>query len=158
MNLDAVSFLVTPLLAALFGALLSGYAVSRWKGRQEHIERQFDELCSIILETADIAAIYWAGTAADEGMRLSEAKVSAYLMRIAGIRVLLTEDISGSAVNEIQIAESNFLREVSGGQFGVHNRESDIERIARCQFAASELILAARRARLRDLRGFWTRQ
>jgi hypothetical protein len=146
-----------PLLSAVVGAFLSGYVVNRWKGREDQIEKRFDELCESVLDTAVLAAEYWEGTAQDAGMRLREAKILSSLRRIAGLRVLLSDFVSASAQREMEVSESAFIREVSGGQFGVHNRTADVQRIMGCHFIATELILTARRARLRDLRGLWMR-
>jgi hypothetical protein len=146
-----------PLLSAVVGAFLSGYMVNRWKTRDDQIEKRFDELCETALATADLAAEYWQGTAQDDGMALREAKIMGALRRIAGLRVMLSDYTSASSVNELEVAEQNFVREVSGGQFGVHNRTADLQRIISCQHVANELVLRARRARLRDLRG-WRRR
>jgi hypothetical protein len=146
-----------PLLSAVVGAFLSGYVVNRWKSREDQIEKRVDELCEAALNTADLAAEYWQGAAQDAEMSLREAKILASLRRVAGLRVLLSDHMSASAMRDMQITESAFIREVSGGQFGVHNRTADTQRIMRSHFAATELILTARRARLRALRGLWTR-
>jgi hypothetical protein len=93
-----------PLLAALVAAFLSGYAVNRWKGRQEHLEERFDELCSIISDTATLSSEYWQGSQQEDGMSLREAKIMAALRKIAGLRVLLADYGSRSAAAEIELA------------------------------------------------------
>ena len=125
---------------------------------RHQIERRFDELCSAAVEIADLAADYWQGTAQDLGISLREAKIIAHLRKIAGLRVLLANYISASAMEELQLTETAFFREVSGGQFGVHNRTAESQRIIGCQSVAAELMLTARRARLRDLEGLWRRR
>jgi hypothetical protein len=147
----------SPILAAAFGAIFSGYLVTRWKTREDQIEKRFDELCQVVSDTAELASEYWQGTAQDPGMAVREARILASTRRIAGLRVLLIDHVSAAALTEIQAAESAFLREVSGGQFGVHNRVPDFQRIISTRSAGVELILTARRARLRDLRGMWRR-
>jgi hypothetical protein len=147
------AFVTTPILAAL----LSGYAVNRWKGREDHIEKLFDELCTTAQDAADLASDYWSGTAHDAGMSLREAKILAHLAKMAGLRVLLANYGSQSAIHEMEVAESSFLRQTTGGNFGVHNRQSEPQRVLACQRAASDFVVAVRRTRLADLRGFWRR-
>jgi hypothetical protein len=142
----------------LLAAFLSGYAVNRWKGRQDHIEKRFDELVTTVLDTADLASEYWSKDAQAAGVALCEAKIRAQLIKIAGFRVLLTDHVSASAAREMERAESLFIRQTTGGQFGVHNRVPEMQRIVGCQFSASELTVAIRRARLHDLKGFLTRR
>jgi hypothetical protein len=148
------TFVSAPILAAL----LSGYAVNRWKGREDHIEKRFDELCTTAQEAADLASSYWAGGAQDDGMPLREAKIFAQLAKMAGLRVLLETYGSESSIREMQVAESLFLRQTTGGDFGVHNRTAQPQRIFACQRAAADFVVAIRRARLADLRGFWRRR
>jgi hypothetical protein len=136
---------------------LSGYAVNRWKGREDHIEKRFDELCAAAQHGADLASEYWTGTVMDDGMALREAKIFASLRKMAGFRVLLQGYGSRSTVQEMQLAESHFLRGTTGGNFGVHNRVAEPQKVLECQAAAADFIVAIRRARLADLRGFWRR-
>jgi hypothetical protein len=151
---SGLGFVLSPLLAAF----VSGYLVSRWKGRQDYIEKRFDEICTAISDTANLASEYWAGDAKDEGMKLREAKIKGQLLRVAGLRVLLSPYGSQSASNEMAEAESRFIRQTTGGDFGVHNRVSEHDRVITCQCAAAELIIAVRRARLQDIRGVRTRR
>jgi hypothetical protein len=149
-----VAFVASPLLAAL----LSGYAVNRWKGREDHIEKRFDELCLTAQDAADLASDYWSGTALDEEMNLREAKILAHLAKMAGLRVLLSGYGSQATSREMEVSESIFLRQTTGGAFGVHNRTAEPQRILACQRAAADFVVAVRRARLNDLRGFWRRR
>jgi hypothetical protein len=50
-----VSYLVPPFLPAA----LSGYAVQRWKGRGDYVEKRLDEFCDLVAKTADEASGYW---------------------------------------------------------------------------------------------------
>lgn len=143
---------------ALLAALLSGYAVNRWKGREEHIERRFDELCVAIVDTANLAAEYWSEDAQSQGASLCEAKIRSHLIKIAGLRVILADHVSRSTSREMEVAESAFIRQTTGGQFGAHNRTADMQRVIGCHCAAAELIVAIRRARLRDLQGLRRRK
>jgi len=110
-------------------------------------------MCATAQTIADFGSEYWAGTPTDEGMNLREAKILGALAKLAGLRVAIGSYISHSSVLEMEMAESTFLREITGGNFGVHNREPDLERVRTCQHAASEVIVRIRRSRLADLRG-----
>lgn len=142
---------------AVAGAIFSGYVVTRWRAREDQIERRIDELCTTTQEIAGLAAEYWADTPQAPGMNVREAQIFAFMRRIAGLRVLLSEFVSRTSHSEIVAAEAFLIRSVTGGDFGVHNRTADNERVLASQYAAAEMILAARRSRLRDLRGLWRR-
>lgn len=145
-----IGFLATPVLAALLG----GYLVNRWKGREDHIEKRFDELCSSILETADLAADYWGSNAQDEGMLQRQAAIQGQIAKMAGLRSLLSAYVSRSCARELAQAESIFIRQTTGGEFGVHNRTAEPQRIVECHCGAADFVVAIRRARLSDLKGF----
>jgi hypothetical protein len=148
-----LAFLFTPVLAAFCG----GYVVNRWKAREDHLEKRFDELCTIILETADLASEYWSGSPNSPRAQLCEAKLHASLTRIAGLRVLLSAHISTAAQRELAQAEQILFREMTGDDFGVHNREARPQKLLACQTAAVECVLSVKRSRIRDLQGFWRR-
>jgi hypothetical protein len=142
------------LLSPFIAAFLSGYWLHRWKGRVDHLEKRFDEFCECINKTADLAADYWL---ADATTKKQEAEILAGLSRIAGMRVMLGPVISAAATNELSAAESIFLRQTTGGNFGVHNRTSDINRAMACIHQGAHFVTTVRTARLRDLRGMWQR-
>ena len=152
-----ITTIVSPLLAAIFGAALSGYAVSRWKGRSDYIEERLDELCTLVADTAEIASLYWSKDETNEA-HLEEAKVMARLIIIAGLRVLLEDFTSSATVTELRLAEAAFLRHATGGDFGVHNRVASLERATGCHHSAAQFIVAIRRARMFDLRGWRQRR
>jgi hypothetical protein len=116
--------LAPPLLsagvAAVLAALLSGYVVARWRAREDHVEKRYDEMCVTAQTIADFGSEYWAGTPTDEGMNLREAKILGGLTKLAGLRVAIGSYISNSSVQEMEAAESTFLRAITGGDFGVH--------------------------------------
>jgi hypothetical protein len=150
-------YVLTPLVAAIFAAALSGYAVNRWKGRGDYIEERLDELCNSVAETADLASGYWAENQTNNAY-LEEARITAGLVRIAGLRVLLEGFTSSASVGELRSAEATFLRNVTGGDFGVHNRTANLERAAGCHHSAASFIVTVRRARIYDLRGWRQRR
>lgn len=149
-----LSYLVPPFLAAG----LSGYAVQRWKGRGDYIEKRLDEFCDIVAKTADVASEYWRVDQIHPDAQLNEVKLRSGLARIAGLRVLLEGELSGTSTKELRAAEVAFLRQTTGGEFGVHNRTADLTRFAGSQFSAANFVVAARQARMRDLRGFRQRR
>lgn len=150
-------YALTPLLAAIFAAALSGYAVNRWKGRGDYIEERLDELCDLIAETAEVASGYWAKNQTNDAY-LEEARITAGLARIAGLRVLLEGFTSSASVGEMRSAEATFLRDATGGNFGVHNRTADLRRAGGCHHSGAHFIVAVRRARMYDLRGWRQRR
>ena len=132
-------YLVPPALAAVFG----GYAVHRWKGRSDYIEKRLDELCAIVADTADLASDYWNKDQTNDA-RLEEAKIMSGLAKVAGLRVLLESFTSSATGRELQLAEAVFLRETTGGNFGVHDRTADLDRVSGCQHAAAMFIVVIR--------------
>jgi hypothetical protein len=146
-------YVITPLLAAIFAAALSGYVINRWKGRSDYIEERLDELCDLDVATADIASVYWAKDQTNEAY-LQEARITATLGRIAGLRVLLESFTSTASASELRSAEATFLRDATGGDFGVHNRTANLGRAAGCHHSAAHFNVAIRRARMYDLRGW----
>src|SRR5687767_5864046 len=57
--------------------------------------------------------------------RIEEAKIQSAIAKIAGLRVLLEGFTSKAMVAELRSAEAAFLREATGGDFGVHNGTAD---------------------------------
>jgi hypothetical protein len=146
--------LAPPILAAL----LSGYLVTRWKGREDAIEKRLDEIIEKIDEVATTASAYWQLLHTDPTVKIEGTKVRAGLSRLDGLRSALRSVMSVPSTNEISIAASEFLRSCTGGGFGVHNRETDIGRASEILLVAGSFCVAIRRARMRDLEGWWRRR
>jgi hypothetical protein len=147
-----LTYVLPPALAAAF----SGYAVHRWKGRADYIEKRLDEMCQIIEDTTAVSSAYWMKAQSAE-CSVEEAQIRAGLAKIAGLRVLLEGYTSNVSTRELRAAEAAFLRETTGGDFGVHNRTADIERATGCYYSAAAFIVAIRQGRMNDLRGWWQR-
>jgi hypothetical protein len=153
--LSAAAILVSPFLAAL----LSGYWVQRWLKRNDYVEARVNDLCDTAEKIADLGSEYWAAAAqADPALKLKESKIVAAFSMLAGLRVMLSDLISEKGSSELREAEQRFFREVTGGDFGVHNRQASVEKVVSCQHEASRFIVAVRRSRLADLRGFRIRR
>jgi hypothetical protein len=144
--------------SATVGAIFSGYLVARWKYREDSVEKRFDDLWVEISSTAISATDYWAAKATDPDLKIKAAKVMAGIARINGLTSTLAEFISGPASKEIALESSRFLRTATGGNFGVHNRDDDINRAAEILSAAALFAIECRRARLRDLKGLRRRR
>src|SRR5262249_52108587 len=141
-----LTFIGPPLLAAFLG----GYLVTRWKGRVDYTEKRLDELSELVLKVAELSSDYWCTDYTSSSAKLLfEARIRAGLARIAGLRALLESGLSRSGCAELQSAESDFLRETTGGDFGVHNRASDLSRMIACQFTAAAFVVNIRRARMK---------
>ena len=145
------------LIPAILAAFLGGYVVSRWKARGDYVERRLDELCDVIGKTADLTSEYWQSNQ-NTTSALSEAKIGAGLRRISGLRVALENLLSKQSGAELRSAEQAFFREATGGDFGVHNRVADRQRVISVQHAGAEFIVSIRTARLHDLRGWRQRR
>lgn len=145
--------LVPPVIAAL----LSGYLVTRWKGREDAIEKRLDEIIEKVDEVATTAAAYWQLDYTDPTVKIEGTKVRAGLARLDGLRSALRNVMSLSATNEISIAASDFLRSCTGGDFGVHNRQTDVIRASEILLVAASFCVAIRRARMQDVEG-WRRR
>ncbi|MBN9440349.1 hypothetical protein [Bosea sp. (in: a-proteobacteria)] len=146
---EAAKLLIPPILAAL----LSGYLVNRFKSREDAVEKRLDELYAEIKLAADDATIYWQTEPAADDIVLKSARTLAALARLDGLRSAIASHLSVSASKEMAAAGSEFMREATGGDFGVHNRNPDILRAARIQQQASAYAVAVRKARMEDLKG-----
>jgi hypothetical protein len=148
-----VLLLVPPGVAAL----LSGYLVSRWKGREDAIEKRLDEIIDRVDDVALTASAYWQLAHTDPTVKIEGVKVTAGIARLDGLRSALQSVMSDAANNEVSSAASDFLRVCTGGDFGVHNRSTDIGRASEILLVGAALCVAIRRARMRDLEG-WRRR
>lgn len=145
---------------ALISAFLSGYLISRYRSREDNLDKRCDELCSEIDKVASLAEVYWSKSARElqEGSgTLSDATIKVKLQKIAGIRVMIEQFMSRAAANELVVEEQKLLRCITGGDFGVHTRSSDIERARTVQYVATEYLVAVRNSRMNDVRG-WKRR
>jgi hypothetical protein len=146
-----------PIVAAVLAAILSGYLVSRWRGREDSIEKRLDEIIEKIDEVAACASDYWQLAHTDPKVKIEGVKVRAGMARLDGLRSALRSVISASATEEIAIASSTFLRSCTGGDFGVHNRAPDILRASEILLVAASFSVAIRSARMKDMEG-WRRR
>lgn len=143
------------LLTATLSAGLSGFWVSRWKASIDHAEKRIDDLCTDIIKLADLGSEYWVTPQADTKIPVLQARVSSGLMRIAAIRVSLSEIVKGLANERLIQSEANFIRTMTGGDFGVHSRIPSVQIAAHVQHAASALIVQIRKARMEALQTQW---
>jgi hypothetical protein len=146
------------LASATAGAALSGYWMARYKNREDSVEKRFDDLWKEISETANLAADYWVTKSDDPTIKMKAARVMAGMARINGLTSSLAEFTSEAAAKEITAESSRFLRAATGGNFGVHNRADEISRATELLPSAALFAIECRRARLRDLKGFFRRR
>jgi hypothetical protein len=149
--------LAPPIIAACLAAILSGYLVSRWKGREDAIEKRLDEIIEKVDEIATCASEYWQLAHTDPKVKIEGVKVRAGIARLDGLRSALRSVMSAAATEEISLASSDFLRSCTGGDFGVHNRSTDLGRASEILLVAASLSVAIRSARMKDLQG-WRRR
>jgi hypothetical protein len=150
---EALKLLVAPLLAAFLG----GYLVSRWKTREDTIEKRSDEICQEIRSISENASVYWQKEPTDGALKILAETITAGIVRVDGLRSAIAPHVSSPANDEMAKAASFFLRETTGGQFGVHNRASDLERARSVIQQAALFSVAVRQSRMRDLKG-WRRR
>lgn len=153
MVFEAIKILLPPILAAIFG----GYLVNRFKSREDAIDKRLDELYSEIRLAATDAENYWKSDPKADDLKILAAKTLAAIVRLDGLRSAIAKHMSQSASDEMAAAASDFMRLATGGEFGVHNRESDIFRAAQVHQQAAAFSVAVRKARLQDLEG-WRRR
>jgi hypothetical protein len=140
---------------AILSAALSGIWVSRWKASLDHAEKRIDDLCSEIAELSDLGSEYWITAQTDPKIPVLQARISSGLVRIATIRVTLSEFVSGLSDDRLIELERNFIRQTTGGDFGVHNREISQATAAATQHAGSALIVEIRKSRLGTFKRRW---
>jgi hypothetical protein len=144
------------ILLAILSALLSGIWVSRWKASLDHAEKRIDDLCAEITKLADLASEYWITAQTDDKIPVLQARITSGLMRIATMRVTLSKFVIGLAEERLVDLESNFIRQATGGDFGVHNRTISQPTAAAAQHAGSALVVEIRRSRLATFTRSWT--
>jgi hypothetical protein len=151
MLFEAAKILITAILSAGLG----GFWVSRWKASLDHSEKRIDDLCAEIAKLADFGSEYWLLPQTDDKVPVLQARLTSGMLRIATIRVSLAGLVKGLGNDRIVQAEMVFIRETTGGDFGVHNRAVSAAYAASAQHSASALIVEIRRARMQALQGQW---
>lgn len=135
----------------LFSALLSAFVavkvVNRLKARSDYVDKRIDDICSEIRSVANLATDYWIKEPSIELLSV-EAKIQAGIRFIEELRVA-TSKYAPELVSEHAVKVSqDFFRAATGGDFGVHNRISSVERAVSVQHAAVRYVSVVRRARL----------
>jgi hypothetical protein len=148
MGLQQIAIILAPSFIAAF---LSGYLVTRWKGREDAIEKRLDEIIEEVDKVAACASAYWQLPHTDPSVKIEGVKVRAGIARLDGFRSALHNVMSQPANREISIAASQFLRSCTGGDFGVHNRPTDVGRASEILLVGAAFCVAIRRARMQDI-------
>jgi hypothetical protein len=142
-------------LIPVIPAFLAGYLVNRWKTREDFIEKRCDEMCKVVGDTAKLAQEYWLLNQQEITDQLLATKIVSAQSKLSEMRLRLEEFISKRSANEIVAAEQDFQRNLTGGDFGVHNRVRDFERAKITIFSAHKYETAIRMSRLGDIKGLW---
>lgn len=152
---------VSPFAVAVFSsvvsALLSGYLFSRYKSFQDQLEKRCDDLCNHVSTAGELANLYWKSDQKELHSAKEvdlETKILAKLHAIGSLRVAIEKDISASAKDSLAQAEASLMRELTGGDFGIHNRTADIQRAKASIMQAAMCVTTIRAARLEDMRGW----
>lgn len=154
MSIWEIFKLIFPILTAF----LAGYLVSRWKTREDMIEKRCDQMCAAIAEISQYGQTYWLNDQAQLSDLLLAAKIQASQQSLSEMRVKLEQFLSGQSIEAIVEAEQNFQRAITGGDFGVHNRKSDVDKARTTIYAAKRYETTIRMSRMQDIKGYWRRK
>lgn len=135
------------LVSAMLSAFVAVKVVNRLKSQSDHVEKRIDDICSDIRAVADLASEYWVRPPANE-LRPIEARIQARISLIERLRNAAASVAPELAAPSIEATSAEFMREATGGDFGVHNRAPAIDRATSVQHAATRYIGAIRRERL----------
>jgi hypothetical protein len=140
-------------LLPVLPAFLAGYLVNRWKSREDAIDKRCDEMCRELSDASKLAQSYWTVNQIDLSDQLSATKLLASQRKLSEMRMRLDSFLSAKSTKAIILAEQQFQRAVSGGNFGVHNRLADTECAREIIYRAAEYDVAIRMSRLNDMKG-----
>ncbi|MDE2363296.1 MAG: hypothetical protein KGM42_11510 [Hyphomicrobiales bacterium] len=146
---------MTPLFSGLVGALIGGFVtaiVQIWRLYRDELGERTDEVCSLLLELNKQASEYWSLSFADlDDARSREAKLIGLTALLDGLCASLCLKLLKVDADKVQLALSDLLDAVSGGQFSEANRPADLERTRRIPFATAGIIVTLREAHNRTM-------
>lgn len=143
------------MLMPVVPAFIAGYAVNRWKTREDTIEKRCEDVSKEISELTKLASEYWQKDQSAISDQLLGIKILASQTKLSEIRGRLEAFLSVDSAKRIVVRESEFMRSLSGGDFGVHNRTADIERARMLILNAARYESEVRMAHLSDLKGMF---
>lgn len=138
-------------------ALLAVYIVNKSKTREDHIERRIDEICNDVRSICDFSCDYWSQ---DQSHKLIpvEVKIQTRIMYLSRISVKASE-LSPELQNyHVKKLMQHFARTVTGGDFGVHNRTSDTNRIRDIFHSANNLAVEIRSVSIRKHKSYFFKE
>jgi hypothetical protein len=145
------------LMLPVVTAFVAGYLVNRLKTREDFIEKRCEELCNSAFDAAELGQDYWLKDQKDIDNELIGTKITAKLQKLALMRVKLEKFLSLESSSAIIDQEQRLQRSITGGDFGVHNRNADVSRAKEIIFSVHSYDTTVRMARLDDLKGLWRR-
>jgi hypothetical protein len=135
------------LVSALVSAFIAVKVVNRLKSQSDHVEKRIDDICADIRAVADLASDYWLKPPAND-LKPVEARIAARIRLIEELRSATSYVAPEINSDAVLAASQEFLREVTGGDFGVHNRDQDFDRACNAQHLATRFIATIRRTRI----------
>lgn len=148
-------------LTAILSALLSGLWIRHWQYREDFIEKRLDDLIREVDGAADLACAYWmrdADAAKEPRDDAIEADLIARQTRIGSLRSLVSDFFDSHSGMNLQLSEANFIRALTGGDFGSSSRKYEAMRLRDIRAQAANYIGELRRARRSRLdASWWTR-
>lgn len=148
-------FVLSGVVGAFLGASIT-LIFNMWKFHRDERSLRCDELCRAILEASQHASEYWATdfTKRPTAQQLSEARLFAVQTLIDGI----FSDFRPFLPVDDELAVDALLSELvdllTGGDYSVPGRRTDIERATRVLPAAGDIVVKIRRA-YRDTTPFY---
>jgi hypothetical protein len=137
--------LLSGLIGALIGALVTG-GFHIWKFRRDELTARCDELCRVISESALVASDYWATEYPELAKaRVAEARIMGAQALCDGLYAAVRHRLVPSQA-KLDVAMSDFVDALTGGEFTVEGRKADPSRVSRAPQASSALIVALRQA------------
>ena len=137
------------IIGAIVGAIATVVVRVRVLAIEEHSQR-FDELCSNILDAADLSTDYWLKSGESPDLALFEARLFGYQWRINLILSQLSE-VTWYLRNTCETEYDTFSDNLTGGDFQVKGRNADLERAIAVQQTSAQLVHNLRSQRRRIL-------
>ena len=143
----AVDFLRL-LASAIISAGLAIFVVNKSKSRIDFIEKRIDDICADIRALSDIGTDYWTKDQGQAELGPVEAKIQSRRLQIEELRAFVARDAPEISGEDVVLASAAYLRDLTGGDFGVHNRVVSLERARAVQYSGARYVNAIRKARL----------
>lgn len=140
-------FVLSGFLGAFLGATLA-FAFNIWKVHRDERTSRCDELCKAILDASHTASSYWASTFEKKASEQStkEAHLLASQTIIDGLAADFRQSLRVNDDHEVDRRLSELFDLLTGGDFSVPERKTDLSRATRVLPVAGDVAVQLRRA------------